>query len=103
MLLLQTATQGRRVFCRLRHSTSSCLQLSSPKPVTNTSSHVSALCASGAAAASFALALSAARVEAFEVLAAVPDTPDSDAPRLLTCDGTPVAAPPKLMLSRPMT
>src|SRR5579863_6390462 len=82
---------------------SSGLQFSSPKPVTKTSSHDSAACASGAAASFSAAALAAAAVEALLAPPAAADAPESEAPILLICAGTPVAVPPKLMLLMPTT
>src|SRR5258708_23732466 len=87
-------TQCVGVFWRFKHSMSSGLQFSSPRPVTKTSSHDSAACDSGAAASFSAAAPAAAAVEALLALPAAADAPESDAPILLICAGTPVAVPP---------
>src|SRR5208282_350006 len=81
---------------------SSGLQFSSPRPVTKTSNHDSAACDSGAAA-SFSLFGVAVLAEELLAALAVLDAPASETPMLLTCAGTPVALPPKVMLSRPTT
>src|SRR5579871_6921594 len=92
-------TGHRAGFCRLRHSRSSGLQLSSPRPTTNTSSQDSAFCASGVwlEAASPPAASEAAAAE----LALVPElaAAATDTPMLLTSGGTPTAVPPTWMLS----
>src|SRR5258708_19728095 len=82
------------VFCRFKHSMSSGLQFSSPRPVTNTSSQDSAVCASGAAASLSAVLLAAELVAA--LLAPPPPlhTPLPDAPLLPTLEQTPLYAPP---------
>ena len=73
---------------------SSCLQLSSPKPVMNTSSQEIAFCASGEAASFAAASLATELVEVVVAPLAALDAPESEALTLLTCAGTPVAWPP---------
>src|ERR1700722_14131288 len=91
------------VFCRFRHSMSSGLQFSSPRPVTNTSSQDKAFCASGAADSLSAAPPLTALVAALLVPLAEFAAPDRDALTLLTSAGTPVAVPPKLIFVTPMT
>src|SRR3984957_10078519 len=81
---------------------SSFLQFSSPNPVTNTSSQLNAACAKGTVSLA---AFVSATDEVLLVVApaATAETPDKLALRLLRSDGTPVAVPPKLMLSTPIT
>src|SRR6202522_1953716 len=81
---------------------SSCLQFSSPNPVTNTSSQLNVACAKGTVSLA---AFVSATDEVLLVVApaATAETPDKLALRLLRSDGTPVAVPPKLMLSTPIT
>ena len=83
------------VFCRFMHSTSSGLQFSSPRPVTNTSSQLSAAVATGAVACCALRASSSAAFALLVVLAAPTFAgPESVRPMSLTCAGTPVAVPP---------
>ena len=95
--------QGAADFCRFKHSTSSCLQFSSPNPVTNTSSQLSAVCASGVTSLLAAAADSAEAAPLVVALLATEDTPDRLAANPLRSDGTPLALPPKLMFKAPMT
>src|SRR5258707_15186981 len=83
------------VFRRFKHSMSSGLQFSSPRPVTKTSSQLRAVLASGAVSCLAALDSATEAVELFVVLAATAEAPDKVAPRLPTSGGTPVAVPPK--------
>src|ERR1700733_287398 len=90
-------------FCRFKHSISSGLQFSSPSPVTNTSSHDRAFCASGAEASFSAAFPPTEAVAALLAPLAELDAPDNDGLMLLTSAGTPLAVPPKLMLPTPST
>src|SRR5580658_4851907 len=102
MVLLQrddfSLCQGAADFCRFKHSTSSCLQFSSPSPVTNTSSQLRAVCARGVASLPAAAADSADAAPLVVALLATEDTPDGLAASPLRSEGTPLAVPPILML-----
>src|SRR5258708_29609481 len=83
------------VFCRFKHSMSSGLQFSSPRPVTNTSSQDSAVCASGAAASLSAVVLAAEPVEALVVPPAALDAACNEPPLLPPFQSAPPAEPPQ--------
>src|SRR5262252_4674507 len=96
MTLANTWSREKRYFgdCRFRQSISSCLQVSSPRPSTNTSSHESAFCAIGAADSLALFSLLTALFDALVALLPAAAAPANDAPRPLVSGGTPVDTPP---------
>src|SRR5262245_39625354 len=104
MLLLHApADIGHWGLCRFRHSRSSCLQLSSPRPSTNTSSHDRAFCAIGACDSALFESGDTVSEATLVALLATLATPAKVAPSPLVSGGTPTAVPPNWMLSAPMT